>query len=76
MVQIFKIFNGANDISVNEPIMGRINKKFSWTFDVLKLFKDRKFLRHYFLAFCLALSLVFTFVFCEQLPKSLLSSFF
>ncbi|KAI6170637.1 N-acetyllactosaminide beta-1,6-N-acetylglucosaminyl-transferase, isoform C [Aphelenchoides bicaudatus] len=40
LLQIFKWFNGTNDIASNKVVWKRINKKANWTFEALRLFKN------------------------------------
>jgi hypothetical protein len=41
-VQIFKWFNGANDVEILAPVADRINMTFDWTFEGLGLFGNGK----------------------------------
>lgn len=40
LIQIFKWFNGTNDISANNVPRERLNANSNWTFEALHLFKN------------------------------------
>lgn len=40
-VQIFKWLNEANDLEITKPPSGRVNYLLDWSFEAIKIFKNR-----------------------------------
>lgn len=42
LVQILKLYDGANDVMIHSPNMDRVNEIYDWSFEGLNIFQNGK----------------------------------